>query len=249
MRDIALTMITIDRSPGTNYLYDTLRNLRRGGVWDAERFHSLHLCNSTIESRWARQQSYTFALSFHRPNKDLLPSLNVAAALRAGYSTGCKWIVFLEDDIDVCDFFIESVSKWLDLHQADHFRVYSFGANYDAVKITAASGGTYWQYPVTAFYGTQCFAIRRDDALSLSHYLEDNPLYKGTSAGAYDLILQEWSKYEYPQLKNFLASAPSFVQHIGRHSIINPRQDVHSFPSWPGRNWTFTGHKSAMNRT
>lgn len=247
MKDIAISMVTIDRSPSRNYLRETLQNLSRSGIWQSHRLHSFHLSDSEPKNQWSRLESKYYALTLHRPSfSPLIPSLNVATALMHGYQSGAKWILFMEDDVDVCHHFLDSVAIWLDLHATPAFPVYSFGTNYDAIASVAKGGGTYWRYPVKTFYGTQCFAINNENARSLSKYLEENPFYQNINAGAYDLIMQNWALQEWPNNRHFLAACPSFVQHIGRHSIINPRKDVHSFKSWPGREWSFAGLKSSM---
>lgn len=247
MKDITIVMVTIDRSPSTNYLRDTLRNLQRSGVWKSPRLHSFHLCDSEPKNQWSKLEASSYPITLHRPSfEQLLPSLNVARALSHGAESGAKWVLFIEDDVDVCDQFLESVGAWLDFHATPAFPVYSFGANYDAIATVAQGGGTYWRYPVKTFYGTQCFAINRGNAKSLSTYLEEHPLYQGINAGSYDLIMQDWALHEWPESRFFLAACPSFVQHLGRHSVINPRKNVHSFKSWPGRDWSFSGSKSNM---
>lgn len=246
MKDIAVVLITVDRTPAENYLAQTLTNLRRAKTWDSVRFHSLILCDSGGSDTWPeqaiRQVGVDKVIVYRSPDKKT-PNRNVADALRIGASIchnwEAKWVLFLEDDIDVCDHFIDSVGVWLDEHSRPNYHVFALGANYDRVTELAREGKTNWEYPIDGFYGTQAFAIRPDDAKSLSSWLEKNEFSKNVDGSAYDLIMHDWAHSTFPNNQFFLASVPSFVQHIGTDSVIRPRAGIHTFPSWPGQNWRY----------
>ena len=180
------------------------------------------------------------------------PNLNVATALAVGADTRTPWVLFLEDDIDVCGWFLDSVGAWLDAHARDDRRVYAFGAAYQQIRDVVTRGGTSWDYPVSAFYGTQAFAVRHADARSLAEWLFDHPRYLGDDGvgpdACYDLAIHRWSAARYPTLRFFLASAPSFVQHTGRESVISPGQTTHWFQSWPGRDWSYVNRAAEVVR-
>ena len=163
---------------------------------------------------------------------------NVAAALRQGYSRSfAAWVVFLEDDIDVCDRFFDSVGAWLDDCARDDRRVYALGS----CQVSKKSRGRAADIGIEHFFGTQAFALRRDDAIDLSAYLDEH-VYDRTDTGAqYDLLMHDWALTRWPSVRHFLASVPSFVQHIGRESVIEPRPSTHLFASWPGREWSYVG--------
>jgi hypothetical protein len=88
----------------------------------------------------------------------------------------------------------------------------------------------------SSFYGTQCFAVRSIDALELSSHLIDIGHYGDYKPGEYDLMIAGWLSLKQTQVKY---SIPSFVQHIGSDSKINPRDNVHTFPSYPGKDWSY----------
>lgn len=293
--DIAVTMMTMDRSPRTNYLPETLDNFARSGAFRSERFHTLHIVDSGSppESEWPDRGIIGFPYVAHRPRiqevgdllygsqrGDLLSGegstpgpvsasllapapageegltgprvvvhraetrrvacLNAAAALRAGLGTGAPWILFCEDDLDFCGEFMDSVGRWLDLYGDQQYKVFAFGCAYPQIVARTTQRAWTWEYPVKCFYGTQCFAIRREDAVSLAAYWNTNPIVCDVySPSAYDLMLQDWHRLQHPALPVMLASAPSFVQHIGRDSIATSKTQTHTFASWQGKFWCF----------
>ncbi len=272
MRDIAVVVVTVDRQPkAQNYLEATLDNLARAGVLASPRLHGLHIVDSGGSEAWPdaaivlhpyrdgrhhvwRQPSDESVITVHRPGdgQRRTPNENVATALLVGAGTDARWVLFLEDDIDVCGWFLDSVGAWLDAHARDDRRVYAFGAAYQQILDVVTRGGTSWDYPVSAFYGTQAFAVRHADARSLAEWLFDHPRYLGDDGvgrdACYDLAIHRWSAARYPTLRFFLASAPSFVQHTGRSSVIQPRAVTHTFDSWPGRDWSYVNRVAEVVR-
>lgn len=248
--NISVVMITIDRSPKQNYLNQTIENLDRAGVFKSQLLHSFHLFDSCRQlqhfDRWRLgPHSIAHKVWLHLASQKYLACENAGRALKIGGATGAEWVLFCEDDIDVCANFLESVANWLDIHGGDErYRLFAFGAAYlDAMKPRMVDGFNSWDYPFTLFYGTQCFAIRAQDALSLGLYIYDNPEIRGiTNPNAYDLMFHDWMSLNYPDCL-FLASVPSFVQHIGKNSICTGKEekDIHMFDTWPGREWSFAG--------
>jgi len=293
MKDIAITIITVDRTPRQNYLPTTIRNFIRGGVFTSPRFHSLHIADSgghkgwpdrelaglitlvdpPYPRRWIRAgapvtggqdvgQGLPRGAGRSRPLAPLaaltdpvgpgpvayvyrtpvprVACVNGSAALDAGTATDAAWILFCEDDLDVCGDFLDSVGRWLDLYGAPAYHVFPFGAAYPQVKDAAQRLQFIWEYPVGAFYGTQCVALRRAEAQSLADHWRTNPIVCDVhSPSAFDLMLAEWHQQKFPEQPYLLASAPSFVQHIGRESVATDIAQTHQFLSWPGPFWTF----------
>lgn len=242
MKDIAIAMITIDRSPLKNYLGETLENLKRAGVFSSPRFCGAHVCNSLPDGftlREVRQHDVPVHALEHE-HAVLSANRNVSMTLRVGALSKAEWVLFLEDDIDVCDKFLDSVGAWLDEHEDSvEYPLYAFGAAYDIVCKYHRMGKTAWTYPVTGFYGTQAFAVRPAVALDISKWLDEHEFDRTDNGTAYDISIHDWADargYQY-----FLASVPSFVQHNGKQSFISPRPEdqVHAFASWPGREWSY----------
>lgn len=259
MRKFALSLITVDRHPRPNYLEQTLRNFERGGVFDSPLFHSLSIADSGVGTGWP-DRALTFAGwqatvgrqdLWHRAGGSLSrvqvcraagtrPSaVNAAAALDAGIRTGCEWILFFEDDVDVCGDFLESVHRWISLYATPDYHVFPFGANYPHVQIAADKLEYTWEYDTHLFYGSQCFAIRATDARSLADYWHSNPEVPGATDMAIDIMVAQWHRIKFPAQPHFLASAPSFIQHIGRASYATTKEVTHKFQSWPGPFWSF----------
>jgi hypothetical protein len=238
MREITVVMLTVDRTPHKNYLAETLKNLERGEVWKSKHLNSFHLFDSGGFKGWPGEVLFGSGIQgeihVHMTEKVLLANENVATALEFAAGLKSKWVLFLEDDIDVCGKFLDSVFIWLE--EQEEYLLYSFGACYPDVSLP---NKTSWKYPVNCFYGTQAIAFHSEMALNFSIYLSKNIFLKGKRGVAHDLLMAEWSKTRWPENKYFLASAPSFVQHIGMESVIDPRDKVHVFPSFQGNEWSY----------
>lgn len=247
---IALVMITIDRSEQgkENYLAQTIGNMRRAKVFESDRlgYSALVFSTASMDHFLAAEDHEN---TFHKLDVPLVsaPRLsceNAGHALQLGgrkaLEHGLSWVLFCEDDLDFCDDFIESVGRWLDDYGKNQLhRLYAFGCAYPQIMQAMDCGVSYWTYSYKSFYGTQCFAIRPDDAISLGTYIASNPIIRGVdNPNAYDLMFHDWMDANYPT-SAFLASVPSFVQHIGRQSICTGLDNTHTFDSWPGREWSY----------
>lgn len=250
--NIATVMITVDRrlkGKETNYLASTISRLGDDKFFSSPRLRQFILCDSLSDLRWAPIQVLTQLSNVKlemAPTGGRLACENAGHALICGGLSGAKWVLFLEDDIDVCKDFLGSVGRFLDKYgHMERFRLFAFGAAYDQVTQAARGGDDCWPYPIDAFYGTQAFALRAEDAVSLGRYIGSNPMIRGVNnSNAYDLMFHDWAHIKYPGCE-FLASAPSFVQHIGRESVCTGKEETHRFESWPGREWTYQSAVSA----
>ena len=244
VRKFALSLVTVDRTPRPNYLAQTLRNFERGGIFKSSLFHSLSIADSGVGTHWPSPALIESGISLThvgvcRTGARRPSSVNAATALAAGVATGCEWILFFEDDVDVCGDFLESVDRWLTAYAKPEYHVFPFGANYPHVQVAADNLEFVWEYDTHLFYGSQCFAIRADDARSLADYWSTNPEVPGGTDMAIDIMVAQWHRLKFPTQPNFLASAPSFIQHIGRASYATTKEVTHTFASWPGPFWVF----------
>lgn len=235
---ILIAMPTIDRSPKQNYLSKTIRNLARGRIWFTPLLRRFDLVISTdhfthVVNALRGHASQPLVWRAERP---YLACENAGRALKIGAESGAPWVLFCEDDIDVCANFLESVAAWLDTYTLDQYRVYSFASPYPHLRQLAETGNRSWVCPNRGFYGTQCFAIRPIDAEPLGDYLLDNPSQRNPNE--YDLMIADWLDIYYNP-HAVLCSVPSFVEHIGTESVCNPRSSVHRSPSWPGKEWSY----------
>ncbi len=242
IEDIAPVLITVDREPKANYLATTLRNLfsREIDLFGSSHLHIFDSRPGGFAQSVVSKLGLDGYVSVDTPDDLRCANLNVAAALRDGANSS-DWVLFLEDDIDICGDFMESTLRWLSEHVSDEYRVYPLGANYPSVLSLSHKGETSWRYPIEKFYGTQAFVLRAEDAFTLAGFLEDDPYHFNEEGTSWDLIMHLWSKSYYPSILHFLTPVPSFVQHIGQNSTVNPRNDIHVFPSFPGPYWVYEG--------
>ncbi len=236
MNDIAVVMVTVDRSPLENYLARTLSNLSRSGVFKSRRLDSFHLIDSGDKMGGYGAKDIQDQICYH-PSESVKrsPNANVSEAIHVGSMCEVEWILFLEDDIDVCADFLDGVGAWLDKYGKMKKPVFLFGSMW------SRKDGEYTEVQLQHFFGTQAFVIRVQDGPSLSDWLEEHEYTKSKDGASYDLLMGDWSKKNWPESNHFAVSSPSFVQHIGMNSVINPRNDVHMFPSWPGKDWSYIG--------
>lgn len=219
--DISVALITVDTVIRRAYLATTLANLDRGGLQTSPRLAH-------------------FRIVSHQPGERTATD-NVRLALHLASTDAVPWVLFLEDDIDVIDGFLDAVGLWLDRHASQMRRVYSFSCPHPAVLQVE---GEVFNYPIKYFCCTQAFAIRHDDAVSLSQWFQDHPTFTGpdgnTSTGAYDLSMREWARTRYPLFNHFSAAVPNFVEHTGQISATTPgRPNEIRMPGWPGREWRY----------
>ncbi len=260
MSHLALVMPTVDRRrmDSQNYLRATLENLRRSGMLKSRRLHSVHLVDSGGAPGWpeseleghdwvdlathATDSPDPYLVRVHRApvGTTRTANMNAAATMRTGAASGAPWVLFLEDDVDVCADFVGSVARWLDDNADEEVRLHTFASTWPGVQLAARKGeAVVPMHAPTCFYGTVCLALRAEDALSVADWLERNPYYKGTQR-SYDLLLPRWLGEAHPTRMTMSASAPSFVQHLGDESAVSPgRKKVFEFPSWPGRDWMY----------
>lgn len=254
MRDLAVVIKTRDRRPvgQPNYLGMTLACLARSGLWESSALHSVQIVDSgSHDPRDFIATEVTpnvpSGLSSHRLLIDLCADegrtlhQTASLAIRRGAETLAPWVLVIEDDIDVCDQFVDGVVAWLEDHATPAQVLYAFGANYAQIQRAVIKGATLWPYPVGAFYGAQAVAWSHEDALQLADWLGPDPSYDGVRNHGHDLLLGRWGRSR--GLTHFAASAPSFVEHIGKGSGINNK--FFRFASWPGPGWRY---RSRANR-
>lgn len=264
---IAVTMRTFDRQQGfmdhmapdakrANYLGSSLENMRRGGVFDSSLLSSFTLVDSGSkhlegfllhELRKLAQPVWNIKLD--KTEVPRTANENAARALAVGAADlDAQWVLFCEDDLDVCSDFLWSVGNWLRKHESEKYRLYTFGS----AAVDPGDGDKRASVPVSlpCFYGTVCYAIRREDAASMAEYIGGHPRYTGGRfygtgdpgvTVAHDLHFHQFHEQLYPKVTHVLASAPSFVQHIGDQSGISTRSHLITYKSWPGREWTYRG--------
>lgn len=222
---------TVERQP--NYLRQTLADFERSISGHEPIPYELHLFDSgSPDGNWLAGLPGTH----HFPAQKLTPNQNAVALMQGVAEVDCDWVLFMEDDISFCDDFLGSVDRWLSEH-GNQNRVFTFYTPYREVDNAFKGGQSSWGYQVEKFYGTQCLAMRPQDALSAAKAL-DRIAKTWHSTKGYDLLLKAWAKEQ--GIRSFLASAPSFVQHIGTESSISSAR-FHACSSFQGPDWSYKG--------
>ena len=223
---------TVDRSPGPNYLGATLQSLRRsvahldvqvvdGGSPDPTGFAK-------------REHVWCNGVTFHPSLRRLTRNENGVRCLEVGVASGAEWILFLEDDLEVCADLLGSVDRWVDdqVRPAGVPTLYSVYCPFG--RAVAEAVGGQWTYPLQIFNGCQAFALRSSDASGALDYLR-RALPGWGSPGGFDRLLSAWLLACGGHL---IASVPSFVQHVGYRTAMG-YPHWHQSPTWPGPEWRY----------
>lgn len=233
-------------APGTrrNYLRETLTNFQRAGVFDSPELRQFYLVDSgSVDKNFLQDQAGEFyPITYDYPSSPRTPNENAGRALELGAASGAPWVLFCEDDLDVVSDFLDGIVAWLNRNAREDRRLYTFGS----AAVSPDAEGEIQDVTVEAFFGTTCYAMRSEDARSMSEYITQNPFYnggrfygKGGVPVAHDLHYHQWSRALYPDINFFAASCPSFVQHVGVESAISNRSHEITYKSWPGRDWRY----------
>lgn len=251
-RSFAVVMPTLDRSPGPNYLSDTLASLARARVFDDPRIASFQLVDSgSLDGRAYlecalrdQEGSVLRNLSWSLPDIRRSLNLNVAHCLRIASQQGADWVLYLEDDIDVCSDFLAGLDLWLDDHELPDCVLYSLGSTSEQLAAAKDAPRTGAQLlPLRVFWGTQAILIRSADAYNLSCFLDDVQKYSASGDGS-DVVMLFWSIIHHPDAVSFMVAYPSHVQHMGRESAVQADR-FHEFTGWEGREWSYANLRSS----
>lgn len=262
-KTIAITIKTFDRGaypPKTrNYLGETMANLHRGGVFKSPHLHSLTLVDSgspnpaeflrkelggppAVGSMMLHDRQVLLDIPTERRNYHANACRAIQLAGQKGSWTEhpADWAMVLEDDIDVCTDFLESVVAWLADHEKPSPMMYAFGANYPQIRDLYRKGKTSWPYGCGGFYGALCCVWSPADALDVVEWYGPDPAYLNKDGSkiygrGHDLMLGRWGKER--GLTHFVASVPCFVQHIGLESGLGNRKITYA--GWRGRGYSY----------
>ena len=104
----------------------------------------------------------------------LTPNANAVRALRMSAADEADWILFLEDDIEIVNDFIGSVSRWLTDFARYDVLFYPLGSFYPFISKDHHERGA-WDMGLDLYYGSQAVAFRARDAgiITISCLLND----------------------------------------------------------------------------
>ena len=155
----------------------------------------------------------------HFPDQPLTQNQNLCRALREGAASGADYVILCEDDIEVCRDWLGEIARWLERYFVrSGCRLASFYTPYDEVQWEwdeAKRRGEprrAWAYPVPKFYGACCFAVRSETARGMAETVE--------RVARSPIEADLWLKEHFGGGEHFLASVPSFAQHVGDESYI-----------------------------
>lgn len=226
MSTYSIGIVSFDRSPTDNYIVPTLDSLRQD--FESELIDNITIYDSgSPKSHILKLESYIqdfkkVKLSY--PIDRLYIQENGSKCLLESAKSEVDWVMFIEDDIEVCSNFIKTVDSWLQKNAREDVYAYTMAAAYpENLKAAGLAGQDFWEYPIEAFYGIQCFLLRRDHARMFGEYLAQAP------GGQYnDMHLKDWLASEGQRI--LLTPAPhSFIQHIGVVSNYHKGR-YHDFP-------------------
>jgi hypothetical protein len=245
---LAAAIITVDRGE-TNFLGATLRNLERSGWFSEPEVPPLWVVDSGSPAGYVEREAGGLAAQLHTdlPAERRSLNANASRALQLVTAEDVDFVLMMQDDIDVCADFAGSVRRWLADHHDDRWLLYSFGTTWPPIQEAALAGRASAPYPINQFFGTQCYALSMQRSRQLEEWFERSwPKLSSDAKGRNvydDILLHRWAAETDHAATHFLASAPSLVQHVGDVSSIQNKP--FTFPSWPGRQWSYEGRRAA----
>lgn len=185
---------------------------------------------------------HSSVLGFHISHGEgITPNRNGARALLRAANDNPDWIIFLEDDIDVIDDFIPSTQRWLKRFELPNILFYPLGSFYQHMTQPLHDKGA-WDMPLPLFYGSQAVVLRKRDAIDFAVWLNNRGFQdvKGRDT-EFDLNLTRWHQERCPSREFTRTPAPSFVDHIGEHSLMGDFSRTGHMLDFAGRKWSFNG--------
>lgn len=137
----------------------------------------------------------------------------LVVALREASRRPCDAVLFMEDDIVVCDRFPQRVTEFVARHWTQAV-MWDFATFYREILECLDRGEDYWDCPVENFWGNQCFAMRRDAAISYARFVDVNT---DSIPGYADILYRHWMPSSFG-VDVVRCAVPSLAQHTGIES-------------------------------
>lgn len=160
----------------------------------------------------------------------LTPNENGARALELALKDNPDWVIFLEDDIDVLDDFIGSISRWLTDHERPKVHLYPLACQYSQCF---EEGKSFWEYSTPAYYGSQGLILRAEPAKAFINFVR----HEWKPPRAFDLALARWHEAYEPEATHFITPVPCFIDHLGDVSTFG--YNVGRFVGFKGREYSY----------
>lgn len=224
MEKIPIVLITKDRSPKQNYIFQTIDSLKNGGVFDSEHFHSLTILDDFSNDTYIKRirnhiEKLPITLITHSEVAGSKGNAERAHRLLASLTDETNWGMVMEDDITVCSRFLESAIGWVNDCQAEVRRIYFMALP------SIPHGSKKDCYETSSFYGSQCYIVRTSDSLSIAEFLNT----AGPFNNGHDTKLLKWLRATYEKKYHKVCSpVPTLIQHVGvESSIQKDRKKAH----------------------
>ncbi len=236
---LRITIRTADRTPGPNYLGETLRSLQAAGV----DLTSVHVFPTDPDVAWTVQELGAAAPVLHVPATRRNPNQNGVAQVSALDLAPADWLLMLEDDVHVCADFEGSVLRWLAKHQKPSIHVYRFCAFSAPTKVRAET----MTYLLREQRGSQAVALRAEEARDFATWASEHHTcwrpamapFQNQRTNGFDKLVGYWALDRWPADQVGLVSRPMFVRHIGEKSLLHERTVVNT--AWAGQGWRYEG--------
>jgi len=158
-------------------------------------------------------------------------------------STDAEFVIMLEDDVEFCASFMESIDLWMSRNfkpeKHKMVPIVAFFTPRKGVMGAFRAGHNIWKYTVAKFYGRQCILVPREFCDEIAEWFIAN--FRGRSGG-HDLVLKNWMIHKFPNRPYLYSSVPCFVQHIGKKSSFIDRKKTTLKPvsfSFQGETWSY----------
>jgi len=211
------TIITSNRCPDENYIMNTIKSLEKENI--------LNETEVNVFDSGSEDVSYLDFLKnkniiVHTHNIKLNLNENRIRAFETVEKHDGDYIIFLEDDIELCDEFLFKVKKFIKKYDVGFW---DFCTPYDEIVHRFNDGFDYWDCPIEKFYGTQCIVIKKDIIpeiiIELKSGIKDMLAKGKPSSKGGDLHFKRWFiKHNKTHMK---CCVPSLVQHKGKKSTID----------------------------
>jgi len=205
--------------------------------------------NTVVRLAESGTLSHPSVLGLHVHHGEVLnPNMNGVGALRAAARDNPDWVVFLEDDIDIINDFINSLQAWLDAFARDDVFFYPLGSFYAGITQSRRAYG-FWEMPLHLYYGSQAVAFRTHDALHYAHWLDE---HQGDTTPEwsqwrfdqhFDMHLAMWQRMVGGNNEITITPSPCFVDHVGENSIMGTWERTGRMLDFAGRDWSFCGRE------
>ena len=230
----AIGITTVNRYPKKNYLKKTLRNMERGGIFKYKDV-TVTVSDSGSQNGLLHIRDYTkeyqdiwHKVEFLEHPTRLCANDNVAKILRHCAKKTDKYVMYMQDDVDIRPMFMESVDSFVEKYPDEI--MWTFHAAYSEVLTRAKSKKDKWRYPLKNYYGSLCYVLRIDQALEYADELS-KLARQGTGKGG-DIILSKWLRNKHGEGAKIAASCPCYVQHIGEESILSVAHGIRTNQSF-----------------